>query len=58
MCTIIALINVCSTQFAYYNMEKGKMKEGCKEKRTQFHWSKPMSKELLRFLADEVKNGN
>ncbi|KAJ8442157.1 hypothetical protein Cgig2_015498 [Carnegiea gigantea] len=41
-------------QFAYYNIEKGKMKEGCEDKNTQFHWSKPMLKELLRFLADEA----
>ena len=47
-----------STQFAYYNMEKGKMKEGCGDKKNQFRWSKPISKELLRLLADEVEKGN
>uniref|UniRef100_A0A7C9CN93 Myb/SANT-like domain-containing protein n=1 Tax=Opuntia streptacantha TaxID=393608 RepID=A0A7C9CN93_OPUST len=39
-------------------MEKGKMKEISEDKKTQFRWSKPMSKELLKFLADEVKKGN
>ena len=46
------------TQFAYYNMEKGKMREVGKEKKTQIHLSKPMSKELLKFLANEVEKGN
>ena len=39
-------------------MERGKTKEVNEDKKTQFRWSKPMSKELLRFLADEVKKGN
>ena len=34
------------------------MKEVSEDKKTQFRWSKPMSKELLKFLADEVKKGN
>ena len=34
------------------------MKEISEDKKTQFRWSKPMSKELLKFLADEVKKGN
>ena len=28
------------------------------DKKTQFRWAKPMLKELLRFLVDEVKKGN
>ena len=44
--------------FSCYSMEKGKMKEISEDKKTQFRWSKPMSKELLKFLADEVKKGN
>ncbi|KAJ8436442.1 hypothetical protein Cgig2_030954 [Carnegiea gigantea] len=39
-------------------MDKGKMKEVSEDKKTQFRWSKPISKELLKFLADEVKKGN
>ena len=34
------------------------MKEVSEDKKTQFRWSKPMSKKLLKFLADEVKKGN
>ena len=34
------------------------MKEVNEEKKTQFRWSKPMSKELLTFLANEVQKGN
>jgi len=34
------------------------MKEVSQDKTTQFRWSKPMSKELLKVLADEVKKGN
>jgi len=33
-------------------MEKGKMKEIIDDKKTQFLWSKLMSKELLKFLAN------
>jgi len=39
-------------------MEKGKMKEVNEEKKTQFRWSKTMSKKLLTFLASEVQKGN
>ena len=39
-------------------MEKGKMKEVNEEKKTQFRWSKTISKELLTFLASEVQKGN
>ena len=34
------------------------MKEVNEEKKTQFRWPKPMSKELLTFLANEVQKGN
>ena len=34
------------------------MKEISEDKKTQFHWSKLMSKELLKFLADEDKKDN
>ena len=34
------------------------MKEVSENKKTQFRWFKPMSKELLKFLADEVEKGN
>ena len=34
------------------------MKEVSKDKKTQFRWSKLMSKELLRFLTNEVKKAN
>ena len=47
-----------SIQFSYYNMERGKTKEVSEDKKTQFRWAKPMLKELLRFLVDEVKKGN
>jgi len=36
-------------------MEKGKMKEVNEEKKTQFRWSKTMSKEVLNFLAMKFK---
>ncbi|KAJ8423350.1 hypothetical protein Cgig2_026110 [Carnegiea gigantea] len=38
--------------------KKGKMKEVNEAKKTQFRWSKSMSKELLTFLANEVQKGN
>lgn len=44
---------VCS-----YNMDKGKAKESMDEKKSQFRWSKPMSKVLLTFLASEVRKGH
>ena len=44
--------------FSCYSVEKGKMKEISEAKKTQFRWFKPMSKELLKFLADEVEKGN
>ncbi|KAJ8422115.1 hypothetical protein Cgig2_025300 [Carnegiea gigantea] len=34
------------------------MKDVNEEKKTQFRWLKPMSKELLAFLANEVQKGN
>ncbi|KAJ8430947.1 hypothetical protein Cgig2_003226 [Carnegiea gigantea] len=34
------------------------MKEVSEDKKTQFRWFKPMSKELLKFLADEVRKEN
>lgn len=39
-------------------MGKVKMKGVSEDKKTQFRWSKPMSKKLLQFLVDEVKKGN
>ena len=47
-----------STQFPYYSMDKRKMEEVSKDKKTQYCWSKLMSKELLRSLANKVKKGN
>ena len=34
------------------------MKEISEDRKTQFYWSKLMSKELLKFLADEIKKDN
>jgi len=53
-----SLKSLYSTQFSYYSMDKGKMKEVSEDKKTQFRWSNAMSKELLKFLADEVKKEN
>jgi len=57
----VCTVNLCLSPVLYffcYSMEKGKMIEISKDKNTQFRWSKPMSKKLLKLLADEIKKGN
>ncbi|KAL2894379.1 L10-interacting MYB domain-containing protein [Bienertia sinuspersici] len=59
---------ICMRLQAFFNLckilgEKGLLKENIQigtkeEKKVQFRWSKNVSKELLEFLAEEVRKGN
>ncbi|KAJ8434613.1 hypothetical protein Cgig2_025039 [Carnegiea gigantea] len=55
---VLIFLHLLGHNLSLYSMEKRKMKEVNEEEKTQFWWSKPMSKELLTFLANEVSKEN